>query len=175
MGAKRVRLLAWTGAALAAIGLLVAFGLTSSGSGVKGRLAPALPTEQLVGAATTLASLQASSGGRPAVVVFWASWCDPCVTEAAAIERFSRSAAGRGRVVGVDWNDAAAGARAFIRVHGWTFPNLRDGEGTIGNSYGLTGLPTTIVLDGRGRIRTALRGPQTERSLGNALAAAAHS
>ena len=41
----------------------------------------------------------------------------------------------------------------------------------MGNAYRLAGLPTTFVLDSRGRIRTVLRGPQDVGSLGRALAA----
>jgi len=158
-----------------AVAVLAVFGLASNNSTARGRPAPALPREQLVGTSTTLASLLAGAAGHPLVVVFWASWCDPCVTEAAALERFSLTAAGRGRIVGVDWSDALSGARTFLRRHRWTFPNVRDGEGTVGNSYGLAGLPTTFVLDGHGRIRAALRGPQTEQTLGAALAAVGRS
>jgi len=79
---------------------------------------------------------------------------------------------GRGRIVGVDWSDARSGAVQFLRRYAWTFPNLRDAEGLVGNSYGLTGLPTTFVIDPDGRIHAALSGPQSEPSLRRALAAA---
>jgi len=165
----RPRLLAWTLAAAALIALIV-FGLARNGSSPTGRLAPALPRERLAGAPVTLAGLLAGTGGRPALVVFWASWCGPCAHEAPAIERFSRSAAGRGRIVGVDWSDALSGARSFIRHYSWSFPNVRDSEGTVGNAYRLPGLPTTFVVDAHGRIRTELRGPQDEAALARALA-----
>jgi cytochrome c biogenesis protein CcmG/thiol:disulfide interchange protein DsbE len=157
-----------TGSAIAALAI---FGLASNHSATAGRAAPALPRERLAGPAITLPALLASARGRSALVVFWASWCAPCVSEAPALERFSRSDAGRGRIAGVDWSDALAGARSFIRRYSWTFPNVRDAEGTIGNEYGLTGLPTTFVLDAHGRIRSVLRGPQTERTLTQALGA----
>jgi hypothetical protein len=67
--------------------------------------------------------------------------------------------------VGVDWSDARSGARSFISRYGWTFSNLRDAEGTVGNDYGLTGLPTTFVVDSTGHIRAVLRGPQDVASL----------
>jgi peroxiredoxin len=92
------------------------------------------------------------------------------VREAPAIERFAQSAAGRGRIVGVDWSDALSGARSFVRRYSWSFSNLRDSEGLVGNRYRMTGLPTTFVVDSRGRIRSILRGPQDERSLQTALA-----
>ena len=166
--ARRLRLIAGTLVLVAALVVAAVLGLASHPA--TGRAAPVLPRETLVGGPVTLASLTAGTGGRPALVVFWASWCGPCDEEAPAIERFATSAAGRGRIVGVDWSDARSGAIGFIRRHRWTFPNLRDGEGLVGDSYRLTGLPTTFVLDGRGRIRATLRGPQSVASLTRALA-----
>jgi thiol-disulfide isomerase/thioredoxin len=165
------RLLGWMLVAGAAVAALAIFGLSSDNSASAGRPAPPLPRERLAGPSITLPGLLAGARGRPSLVVFWASWCEPCMREATEVERFYRSAGGRGRVVGVDWSDALAGARSFVRRYSWTFPNMRDGEGTVGNAYRLTGLPTTFVLDGRGRIRTELRGPQSAASLARALAA----
>jgi cytochrome c biogenesis protein CcmG/thiol:disulfide interchange protein DsbE len=167
--ARPGRALGWI-VAVAALAALIVFGLASHRS--TGRPAPALPHEHLAGQTVTLKGLLAGDGGHPAAVVFWASWCGPCAHEAPALERFSRSSAGRGRIVGVDWSDGLSGAQSFIRHYAWTFPNLRDSEGTVGNDYHLTGLPTTFVVDGHGRIRAVLRGPQDEASLGRALAAA---
>jgi cytochrome c biogenesis protein CcmG/thiol:disulfide interchange protein DsbE len=150
------------------VALALAIGLSGK-STPGGRLAPALPRELLAGPPATLARLRATAGGRPALVVFWASWCEPCRHEAAAVERFALSPAGRGRVVGVDWSDEAASARSFVRKYHWSFPNLRDGEGSVGYAYGLTGLPTTFVIGADGRIQQTLRGPQTEQTLGHAL------
>ena len=166
--ARPVRALGWT-VAVAALAALIIFGLASHST--SGRPAPALPREHLAGPPLTLKGLLAGAAGRPALVVFWASWCGPCAREAPALERFSLSDSGRGRIVGVDWSDGLAGARSFIHRYAWTFSNLRDSEGTVGNNYHLTGLPTTFVVDGHGRIRGVLRGPQSEASLGRALAA----
>jgi cytochrome c biogenesis protein CcmG, thiol:disulfide interchange protein DsbE len=166
--AQRLRPLAWTLAVLAIVVLLAVVGLTSTRSSAAGRLAPALPREHLAGPSAP----SLSDGGQSKVVVFWASWCEPCAQEAPAVERVSRSAIGRGRVIGVDWSDALGAARSFIRDHSWTFPNVRDGEGTVGNAYRLLGLPTTFVVDSHGRIRAMLRGPQDEASLVRALGGA---
>jgi peroxiredoxin len=102
-------------------------------------------------------------------VVFWASWCAPCRHEADAVARFARSAAGRGRVVGVAWSDERWSARAFVEEHQWRFPVLFDAHGAVGDRYGIRGLPTTFVLDARGRIVRTLQGPQTAADLADAV------
>lgn len=165
--------LVWMLAGVVAVAALALFGLSSHP--VTGRSAPALPQQRLSGTPTSLTGLLSADGRRPALVVFWASWCGPCAKEAPALERFSESPQGRGRIVGVDWSDALSGARSFVKRYAWSFPNVRDGEGTVGNAYRLTGLPTTFVVDGDGRIRAVLRGPQSGASLGAALARVEHS
>jgi cytochrome c biogenesis protein CcmG/thiol:disulfide interchange protein DsbE len=160
--------------AVAAAAALAVFGLSSGHSASVGRVAPALPAEQLAGPPVTLAKLLSAAHGRATLVTFWASWCGPCAREAPALERFSRSSAGKGRLVGVNWSDARSGAQSFIRRYSWTFPTVRDSEGTVGNHYGLTGLPTTFVLDSSGHIRSVLRGPQDASSLARAMASVTH-
>jgi thiol-disulfide isomerase/thioredoxin len=167
----RLRPVAWALAVLAAIAVLAIVGLASKHSPAAGRPAPALPKEHLSGPSTP----SFGAGGHSKIVVFWASWCEPCAQEAPAVQRVAQSAIGRGRVIGVDWNDGLPGARSFIRDHSWTFPNVRDGEGTVGSAYRLIGLPTTFVVDADGRIRSMLSGPQSEASLVRALGASAGS
>jgi cytochrome c biogenesis protein CcmG/thiol:disulfide interchange protein DsbE len=122
----------------------------------------------LVPPAVTPASLR----GKPTAINFWASWCEPCHEEAPALERLARSLAGRAQVVGVNWDDSSSRARSWIEKYGWTFPNLRDGEGAIGRDYGLRGMPTTFIVDPDGRIAAVLLGPQSESSLREALESA---
>ncbi len=166
---SRARLLTISLLVAAALAALIVFGL-SSGGGPVGRKAPQLPREHLAGPAVTLDQALASAHGGATLITFWASWCGPCTREAGALQRFSQSPAGKGRLIAVDWSDGLSGARAFVAKHGWTFPVLRDAEGTVGNDYGLTGLPTTFVLDSKGRVRSVLRGPQTRAMLARAMA-----
>ncbi len=163
-----MRLLAWgLGLLVLAVVLVIGLGHSKSGSG---RRAPALPTERIAGPRVTLATLR----GKPALVLFWASWCPPCAHEAPEVERFAQSPAGKGRLVTVDYeDDSLSEAKHFIRQYRWTLPVLRDEDGTVGFDYGVsTGLPVTFVLDAEGRIRQELRGPQTVQSLTKALAGA---
>lgn len=160
---RTLRTLAWIGAALAAVAVIAVAATVGVGSTAK--RAPALPRQRLAGPRVSIASLR----GRPALVLFWASWCEQCSKEATAVRRFADSAAGTGRIVGVDWADWRGAARRFIRNHRWTFSNLRDVSGEVGNSYGLTQLPALFVIDSHGDIEKALSGAQTQRGLERAL------
>ena len=165
--APRARWVVVAGALVVAI--VVAELAGGGGSAEADRAAPPLPTKALQPPAVDLAALR----GKPALVDFFASWCTPCAAEAPALRALSASLAGRATVVAVDWDDAGGPARAFVRGHGWDFPVLADTSGAAGEAYGLVGLPTSFVLDPRGRIVATFRGPQSEATLRQALLAAA--
>jgi thiol-disulfide isomerase/thioredoxin len=148
------------GLAAAGLVVLLVVGLGSAGS-TSGRRAPALPTQVLIPPQVTLASLR----GHRVIVNFWASWCGPCKTEGPELAKLSRELPAGVRMVGVDWSDAASGARKFVARSGWTYPNLRDASGDVGNNYRLHGMPTTFILDADGRIAQQLTGPQTAAGL----------
>jgi cytochrome c biogenesis protein CcmG, thiol:disulfide interchange protein DsbE len=150
----------------AAAAAALAVGLTSGGRAAR-RPAPALPARALSGGAVTLADLR----GHPAAVVFWASWCTDCRVEANAVETVARSPAGRGRLVGVDYDDGG-GWHSFLRTHGWSFPILDDASGDTGAAFGIDNLPATVILDSGGRIASVRYGAQTVRGLTAALTAA---
>lgn len=151
---------------VAVVAALIAFEVASSGSdSPQGKPSPPLPPTVLQAPKQTLASLR----GAPALINFWASWCENCREEAAELEKLSRSLNGEATLVGVDYTDKTAGAKSFIRKYGLTFPMLEDADGVYGARFNLNGLPSTVVLDSQGRIVETLRGPQTEADLRRAL------
>ena len=94
-----------------------------------GSLAPAFTLHRLEGPGkVSLASYR----GKPVVLNFWASWCEPCKGEAAVLERDWTSDRSRGVVfLGVDYHDLSSDARRFVSAHGLTFPMLEDGSGNV--------------------------------------------
>ncbi len=64
-------------------------------------------------------------------------------------------------------------ARAsFLRQNGDLWPAIGDPGGTIADHYGVTGPPTTVVIDPAGRVTAVLEGPATQQNLDVALTAA---
>jgi DsbE subfamily thiol:disulfide oxidoreductase len=165
MGVSRT---AFLGAGVLVVAVL-ALALSTTQHTQPTRPAPALPTEVLQGPRVSVTSLK----GKPTLVNFWASWCGPCRREAPALAAAQKQLAGNAQIVGVDWGDNAHNARSFIRSHGWRYPVVRDASDAVGTRYGIEGLPTTFVLDGKGRIVGKLIGPQSAAQLLKAVRGAA--
>jgi cytochrome c biogenesis protein CcmG/thiol:disulfide interchange protein DsbE len=127
-----------------------------------GSVAPAFTLRRLDGTGNvSLDSLR----GRPVVLNFWASWCTPCKSEAAVLERDWTRYRSRGVVfLGVDYHDLAPDARSFVSAHELTFTMLQDGSGRVTGSYGISQVPETYVVSRQGRIVAHLAGPVTDPS-----------
>lgn len=112
----------------------------------------------------------AAPTGRPLVLNLWASWCPPCGRELPAFEALHRdvSAAAGGpalRVVGVNTRDSATNAVAAARDLAVTFPNVYDRDGRVQRALGRNGLPVTVFVDARGRVRHVHTGPLDRATL----------
>ena len=99
--------------------------------------------------------------GKPAVINFFASWCEPCKAESKVLEGAWQQYKGRVNFVGVDYHDVTSDGLRFVRVHDITFPAVADGAGTIGDHYGLTGVPETFVVNAQGHLLTHIAGTLT--------------
>jgi cytochrome c biogenesis protein CcmG/thiol:disulfide interchange protein DsbE len=153
--------------ALVVLAAAVTLGVLVGGRGgsATGRIAPPLPRQVLQGPRVTLAALR----GRPAIVNFFASWCEPCQREAPQMATLSRRLHGSARLVGIAWSDERAAAASFTARHGFRFPVLLDPNGEVGDSYGIVGLPSTFILSAQGRILRRLSGPQSATAVLAAL------
>ena len=119
--------------------------------------APDFTLSNLDGKGTlTLSSLR----GKPVVLNFWASWCNPCKEETPLLERGWKRWRGKGVVfVGLDAKDFRGDARAFVRRFGVTYPTVYDGKGSMVGRYGVTGFPETFFIDANGRVVYRIAGP----------------
>ena len=155
--------------AVAALVALLAWGVLNNapGSSIDGALAegkrPTAPKLELPRLGGEPKAQLADWHGKVVVLNFWASWCGPCRDESPMLERWhQRIKRSGGTVLGVDVEDVTSDARAFVRKYRLTYPMLRDGEGSSAKPFGVVGYPETLVIDRRGRIAAALRGPVDE-------------
>ncbi len=98
-----------------------------------------------------------SFAGSPAVINFWASWCQPCREEAPLLERAWRTYRDDGLlVIGVNARDSAADAKAFVREFDITYPVVVDGDlDLMRRMSGIVGWPQTFFVERNGDLSTA--------------------
>ncbi|MGE5334313.1 MAG: TlpA family protein disulfide reductase [Nitrososphaerota archaeon] len=91
--------------------------------------------------------------GKPVVLNFWGSWCEPCQAEAPVLSAAARTYAAQGVVfIGVAFQTPQKDGLAFIKQHGITYPCGPDPAGNIVTDFGITGLPQTLLIDRNGII-----------------------
>jgi cytochrome c biogenesis protein CcmG/thiol:disulfide interchange protein DsbE len=113
-----------------------------------------------------------SLSGSVVVVNFWASWCRACRTEAPSLAALARSFGRDGvRFVGVDYEDRPGAAMTAARTFALPYPSVADADGSVGDAFGIMGLPTTYVIDATGRIRYEVPGRLDAGSFRTALRA----
>lgn len=100
--------------------------------------------------------------GKPIVLNFWASWCEPCRDEAPMLKEAHERYGERVEFVGVNIKDARTEALAFDEEFGLGYPDVRDEGGRIYSAYGLTGQPETFFIDAEGNIFEHVNGPLFE-------------
>ncbi len=100
------------------------------------------------GTPTTLA---AQLDTRPMVLNIWAQSCVPCVEEMPLLEA-AHQANPDVAFLGVDTQDRLDRALELAAQTGITYPWVQDPSGNFFYEAGATGMPTTLLLDRRGRI-----------------------
>jgi peroxiredoxin len=121
----------------------------------KGR--PAAPPVELLtpdGAPFSLTKLR----GRVVLVTFWATWCEPCVTEMPSLQTLRDQLAPRFEVLGVNYQEGPERINAFIEAMGIRFPIVRDTDGAVAKAWGARIFPASYVVDRSGNVTHVLVG-----------------
>lgn len=111
-------------------------------------------TTPLTGAPTSVASLK----GKVALIDFWASWCGPCRMIAPRLSALVDRLGPQGLVVVGITTDEAEKAAVFAERQRMRYPIVIDEEGTTSRAYGVTSLPTMILVDKNGIVRDVFVG-----------------
>lgn len=146
--------------ALQAVGGLAA--PSSSGQGA----ARDFTLETLDGKRVSLADYR----GRPVLINFWATYCAPCRREMPLIERLGAQHP-RLVVLLIDERDNHQSASALVTELQLTSTVLFDGDGKVGDAYGISGLPTTFFVRPDGSIEGRYIGETNAEVLGSHISA----
>ena len=86
--------------------------------------------------------------GRPVLVHFFATWCEPCRDELPALNRLVERAPGRTlTVLAVSVSEPELRVMRFLEATPLAYPVLLDTDGGTARAWRIRSLPTTVVLD----------------------------
>ncbi len=102
--------------------------------------------------------------GKVVVLNVFASWCQPCQSEAPTLTAEQRQLVRHGAtLLGVTYLDNTIASEQFAHQYHIDYPVLRDVSGNFVRSFGTTGVPETFVINRKGRIQALQRFPVTSQ------------
>lgn len=131
----------------------------------QGDLAPDFTLTTLDGKKVQLSDLK----GKKVIVNFWATWCPPCKAEMPHMQNFydefSKDENVEILAVNLTNGDKVESVQNFVKDYGLTFPIPMDEEGMVGQTYQAITIPTSYMIDTKGRIQNKIVGPMDENMI----------
>ena len=126
---------------------------------LNGQAAPGFQLQQLEGGED---DFPADYKGKVVALRFWADWCPFCESEMNALEPVYQKYRDQGLVIlAVNVRQDKDTAQQFMDKLNTSYPVLLDSEGEVARSYGVMGLPTTFIIDGKGVLQKRIIGEST--------------
>lgn len=115
---------------------------------------PDVEVKDLEGKTIKLSELQAD--GKVRLYSFWATWCSPCKKELDAINDYYAEWAEKYNfelvAVSVDDSRTAAKVKPMVAEKGWEYRIVLDQSQALMKAVGITAVPYTIMVDGKGNV-----------------------
>jgi thiol-disulfide isomerase/thioredoxin len=111
---------------------------------------PELNLHDLAGAPVSLSIFQ----GQIVLVNLWATWCPPCREEMPALQAFYEEYKSDGFVlIGINQEETRDVVEPFVKEFGLSFPVWLDEGYLAQREFNTVSLPSSYVIDRKGRVR----------------------
>jgi thiol-disulfide isomerase/thioredoxin len=157
-----------TGTVTLSPSLTVADPTIGTNAPVAGKLFPTISLKNLSGANVDFTSFR----GKPVVVNFWFSTCEPCKREFHALVQAAEKQKGNIAFVGVNPQDTSVAAQDFVSQYATKSNPLifvRDPDGELLTKLGVGTFPMTLFIDAGGVIVSQHAGEITSAELATTM------
>jgi thiol-disulfide isomerase/thioredoxin len=97
--------------------------------------------------------------GHVVYLDFWASWCKPCRQSFPWMNQMQQEYAEQGlQIIAVNLDTEESLAKAFLDKVPALIPIIYDPQGNIASDYQLIGMPSSYLIDKKGKIRFSHKG-----------------
>ena len=138
--------------------LVIAFFTVSSFS--QNRTLPSVKVKNLKGSLVNIQTIE--NDGNPIVISFWATWCKPCKKElntiAEVYEDWQEETGVKLVAISIDDSRSASKVKPYVNSSGWEYEIYLDPNRDLSRSLGVSTVPHTFLLDGKGNIVWEHRG-----------------
>lgn len=113
----------------------------------------------------TFLTLLSKLKGKYVVLDFWGTWCSPCIKGFPKMKEYYEKYRTRVEFVGIACNDKEYKWREYLSKNELPWINLLNNENEIPNVsslYGVSSLPTKVIIDPEGKIVTIVNGESEE-------------
>jgi len=89
---------------------------------------------------------------KPALLVFWATWCGPCRRKIPELMQLHRQEGNQLDILGISVDRNPAKLKSFVKEKGIAYPNIIDSKKKISHQYKIGGIPQLILFDDQGKV-----------------------
>lgn len=99
--------------------------------------------------------LKKEQGNNVVILDFWATWCGPCVREMPLVAEIADRYRAKGvRLYAINQREDPETIRKFLQSQKLNVTVALDSEGAAGDSYGVQGIPTLVLVDKKGIVQS---------------------
>ncbi len=93
--------------------------------------------------------------GKPVMLFFWATWCPYCRDELPELQKHYKDIKESGiELLAIDVGEPKERVERILKNQDLEFPILLDADSRVASSYNLVGIPTYVLIDAHGKIKS---------------------